>query len=92
MEIEIELSIRSQIRLTHDSVPRVRAASIHVLTRALSLVGSLPASDCSVFPEYVLPELAPRATDAAQAPRIALANNIGERLGNTVMCLPSYAP
>ncbi|XP_048484293.1 phosphoinositide 3-kinase regulatory subunit 4 [Plutella xylostella] len=66
------------IFLTHDSVPRVRAAAIAGVSHAVSLVEELPRSDCSVFPEYILPELAPRATDPHPAPRRALANYIAK--------------
>ncbi|XP_063387877.1 phosphoinositide 3-kinase regulatory subunit 4 [Cydia fagiglandana] len=66
------------IHLSHDSVPRVRASAVSAAARCLSLVTTLPKSDCNVFPEYILPELAPRATDPAVPVRIAYANNIAK--------------
>ncbi|KAJ8710173.1 hypothetical protein PYW07_009539 [Mythimna separata] len=64
------------IHLSHDSVPRVRACAVATCARAVSLVRSLPNADCNVFPEYILPELAPRAADPSVPVRIAYANNI----------------
>ncbi|XP_060807127.1 phosphoinositide 3-kinase regulatory subunit 4 [Amyelois transitella] len=66
------------IHLSHDSLSRVRAAGVQAATRCVRLARSLPPADCNVFPEYVLPELAPRATDPALAVRIAYANNIAK--------------
>ncbi|CAG9792987.1 unnamed protein product [Diatraea saccharalis] len=66
------------IHLSHDSVSRVRAAAVCTAARCVSLVRNLPQSDCNVFPEYILPELAPRATDPAVPVRIAYANSIAK--------------
>jgi phosphoinositide-3-kinase, regulatory subunit 4 len=72
-----------QIHLSHDGVARVRAAAVRTAARCVALVRALPPSDCNVFPEYILPELAPRATDPAVPVRIAYANSVGE-------CLSTY--
>ncbi|KAL0811870.1 hypothetical protein ABMA28_009292 [Loxostege sticticalis] len=66
------------IHLSHDSVSRVRAAAVCTAARCVALVRNLPKADCNVFPEYILPELAPRATDPAVPVRIAYANSIAK--------------
>ncbi|KAJ0171440.1 hypothetical protein K1T71_012990 [Dendrolimus kikuchii] len=66
------------IHLSHDSVARVRAAAVCTVARCVWMVRVLPKADCNVFPEYLLPELAPRATDPALPVRIAYANNIAK--------------
>ncbi|XP_053618179.1 phosphoinositide 3-kinase regulatory subunit 4 [Plodia interpunctella] len=66
------------IHLSHDSLSRVRAAGVQAATRCVRLARTLPPPDCNVFPEYILPELAPRATDPALSVRIAYANNIAK--------------
>ncbi|KAG6449305.1 hypothetical protein O3G_MSEX005972 [Manduca sexta] len=66
------------IHLSQSSVARVRAAGVCAGARALRAVRRVPPGDCNVFPEYVLPELAPRATDPAVPVRIAYANNIAK--------------
>ncbi|CAG9570785.1 unnamed protein product [Danaus chrysippus] len=66
------------IYLSQSPEPRVRAASIWCVCRCVSCVRVLPSSDCNVFPEYILPELAPRASDPALPVRIAYANNIAK--------------
>ncbi|XP_047035131.1 phosphoinositide 3-kinase regulatory subunit 4 [Helicoverpa zea] len=66
------------IHLSHDNVSRVRARAVATCARALSAVRLLPNSDCNVFPEYILPELGPRATDPSVPVRIAYANNIAK--------------
>ncbi|CAH0696333.1 unnamed protein product [Spodoptera exigua] len=72
------------IQLSHDNIPRVRARAVWTCARALAAVRGLPQSDCNVFPEYILPELAPRATDPSVPVRIAYANNIA-RLAETAV-------
>lgn len=64
------------IYLTHDPLPRVRVTALDTLTRCLRTIDALPRSDANVFPEYVFPEIAPRATDSSVAVRVAYANNI----------------
>ncbi|CAH2097622.1 unnamed protein product [Euphydryas editha] len=66
------------IYLSHAPEARVRAAAVWCAARCVSCVRALPPADSNVFPEYVLPELAPRASDPALPVRIAYANNIGE--------------
>ncbi|XP_035452016.2 phosphoinositide 3-kinase regulatory subunit 4 isoform X1 [Spodoptera frugiperda] len=72
------------IELSHSSTARVRARAVSACGRALCCVRGLPRADCNVFPEYILPELAPRATDPSVPVRIAYANNIA-RLAETAV-------
>ncbi|XP_022818609.1 phosphoinositide 3-kinase regulatory subunit 4 [Spodoptera litura] len=72
------------IQLSHDSMSRVRARAVYTCARAVAAVRGLPHADCNVFPEYILPELAPRATDPSVPVRIAYANNIA-RLAETAV-------
>lgn len=67
-----------QLHLANDQVPRVRVCALHTLTACLCLVKDLPRSDANVFPEYVLPMIAPLATDSAVVVRVAYAQNICE--------------
>lgn len=64
--------------MAQDPAARVRVYSLDILARCLDLVQELPRSDFNVFPEYVLPAIAPLATDSAAVVRIAYAKNIGE--------------
>ncbi|XP_052743636.1 phosphoinositide 3-kinase regulatory subunit 4 [Bicyclus anynana] len=66
------------IYLSHAPEARVRAAAIWCVAKCVSCVRTLPPQDCNVFPEYILPELAPRASDTALPVRIAYANNIAK--------------
>ncbi|XP_039745183.1 phosphoinositide 3-kinase regulatory subunit 4 isoform X2 [Pararge aegeria] len=66
------------IYLSHAPESRVRAAAIWCVAKCVSCVRNLPPQDCNVFPEYILPELAPRASDPALPVRIAYANNIAK--------------
>lgn len=66
------------IYLSHDNVARVRVSALDILTRCVSLIDVLPKSDTNVFPEYIFPEIASRATDSSVAVRIAYANNIAK--------------
>ncbi|XP_013182356.1 PREDICTED: phosphoinositide 3-kinase regulatory subunit 4 isoform X1 [Papilio xuthus] len=66
------------IHLSHDGTARVRSAAIWAATRCLAHVVAPPPAGCNVFPEYILPELAPRAADSALPVRIAYANNIAK--------------
>lgn len=62
--------------LCHDQWSRVRASAVHTLTNCLKLVDNVPRSDANVFPEYILPGLAPLATDSSLNVRCTLAQNI----------------
>ncbi|KAK6633048.1 hypothetical protein RUM43_012791 [Polyplax serrata] len=64
--------------LIQDPVPRVRILSIHTLTKVLGLVKNVPSSDANIFPEYVLPGLAPLTTDPVILVRSAYAQNIAD--------------
>ncbi|XP_059055850.1 phosphoinositide 3-kinase regulatory subunit 4 [Achroia grisella] len=80
------------IHLSHDKAARVRAGGVCGAARAcLAAAGAAGAAGaggagggrppplaCNVFPEYVLPELAPRAVDPAVPVRIAYADNIAK--------------
>lgn len=63
--------------MANDSAQRVRVNALHTLTTCLCLVKELPRSDANVFPEYVLPSIAPLATDSSVMVRVAYAKNIG---------------
>ncbi|CAK1543579.1 unnamed protein product [Leptosia nina] len=77
-EIILDRILPYIIYLSHAPEARVRAAAIWCVTRCVGCVESLPSQDCNVFPEYILPELAPRASDPALPVRIAYANNIAK--------------
>lgn len=65
-----------QIHLCQDNSANVRVAALDTLTSCLCLVSRLPRSDANVFPEYVLPSIAPLAVDLATNVRVAYAQNI----------------
>lgn len=65
-----------QIFLAHDSSTRVKICAIDTITKCLDLVARIPRSDANIFPEYILPELAPLATDPSTCVRAAYAKNI----------------
>ncbi|XP_068624877.1 phosphoinositide 3-kinase regulatory subunit 4 [Battus philenor] len=75
------------IHMSHDGTARVRSAAVWAATRCLSQVRTLPPTGCNVFPEYILPELAPRAADPALPVRIAYANNIAKLAESAVRFL-----
>lgn len=54
----------------------MRVAALDTLTQCLCLVKHLPRSDANVFPEYVLPAIAPLANDQNTIVRVAYAQNI----------------
>ncbi|XP_056633826.1 phosphoinositide 3-kinase regulatory subunit 4 isoform X2 [Diorhabda sublineata] len=62
--------------LAHDSSTRVKISAINTITKCLDLVSKISRSDANVFPEYILPELAPLATDPNTCVRAAYAKNI----------------
>lgn len=74
---QILIKIIFQLHLTNDAAQRVRVNALHTLTICLCLVKELPRSDANVFPEYVLPSIAPLATDISVMVRVAYARNIG---------------
>lgn len=61
--------------MTNDPSPRVRVCALDTLTSCLCLVKDLPRNDANIFPEYVLPSIAPLATDSSVVVRIAYARN-----------------
>lgn len=65
-----------QLHLCLDNSANVRVAALDTLTICLCLVERLPRSDANVFPEYVLPSIAPLASDPATIVRVAYAQNI----------------
>ncbi|KAG5888474.1 hypothetical protein JTB14_022104 [Gonioctena quinquepunctata] len=62
--------------LAHDNSTRVKISAINTITKCLDLVSKIPRSDANIFPEYILPELAPLATDPNTCVRAAYAKNI----------------
>ncbi|XP_049286740.1 phosphoinositide 3-kinase regulatory subunit 4 [Anopheles funestus] len=64
------------LHLAQDAAPRVRVCSLNTLTRCLRMVRKLPRSDANVFPEYILPSIAPLATDGSTFVRMTYARNI----------------
>nr|XP_026490415.1 phosphoinositide 3-kinase regulatory subunit 4 isoform X1 [Vanessa tameamea] len=77
-EIILDRILPYIIYLSHAGEARVRACAVWCAARCVSCVRWLPAQDCNVFPEYILPELAPRASDPALPVRIAYADNIAK--------------
>ncbi|KPJ19703.1 Phosphoinositide 3-kinase regulatory subunit 4 [Papilio machaon] len=77
-EIILDRILPYIIHLSHDVRARVRSAAMWGVTRCLAHVVAPPPAGCNVFPEYILPELAPRAADSALPVRIAYANNIAK--------------
>ncbi|XP_050100753.1 phosphoinositide 3-kinase regulatory subunit 4 [Anopheles aquasalis] len=61
-----------------DAAPRVRVAALNTLTACLRLVHHLPRTDANVFPEYILPAIAPLATDSSTFVRMTYASNIAQ--------------
>lgn len=66
-----------QLHLANDPAARVRVCALDTLTSCLCLVKDLPRNDANIFPEYVLPSIAPLATDSSVVVRIAYARNVG---------------
>jgi phosphoinositide-3-kinase regulatory subunit 4 len=62
--------------LARDPSSRVKICAINTITKCLDLVQQLPRSDSNIFPEYVLPGLAPLAADPSTCVRAAYAKNI----------------
>lgn len=65
-----------QLFLAHDSNARVKVSAVKTITKCLNLVKKTPRSDANIFPEYILPGLAPLATDPSTCVRAAYAANI----------------
>lgn len=65
------------LHLTNDTLPRVRVCALDTLTACMGMVKHLPHSDMNIFPEYILPSIAPMSEDKAVLVRIAYARNIG---------------
>uniref|UniRef100_A0A8C5PK20 Phosphoinositide 3-kinase regulatory subunit 4 n=1 Tax=Leptobrachium leishanense TaxID=445787 RepID=A0A8C5PK20_9ANUR len=59
-----------------DSVPRVKAEAVRILTKVLALVKEVPRNDLNIYPEYILPGIAHLAQDEATIVRLAYAENI----------------
>lgn len=71
------LSLKLQLHFANDPAARVRVCALDTLTSCLCLVKDLPRNDANIFPEYVLPSIAPLATDSSVVVRIAYARNVG---------------
>ncbi|KAJ1922677.1 Serine/threonine-protein kinase [Tieghemiomyces parasiticus] len=61
------------VSLLGDGTAVVRAMAVHVLTRLLGRMRTVPALDADLFPEYVLPPLRTLAGDPEPVVRLALA-------------------
>ncbi|XP_017771764.1 PREDICTED: phosphoinositide 3-kinase regulatory subunit 4 [Nicrophorus vespilloides] len=66
---------------------RVKVAAINTVTNCLKMVKKVPRSDANVFPEYVLPGLAPLASDRCSYVRAAYAKNIANLAETAVLYL-----
>lgn len=64
------------LHLTQDSISRVRVHALDSLTHCLGLVKNLGRSNANVFPDYILPEITPLATDSSVMVRVTFAKNI----------------
>lgn len=64
------------LHLTNDSLPRVRVCALDTLTACMGRIKSVPHSDMNIFPDYILPSIAPMSEDKAVLVRIAYARNI----------------
>lgn len=64
--------------MSNDSTPVVRVSALDALTSCLGLVKHLPRSDANIFPEYILPAIAPLAAHTSVVVRVAYAKNIGK--------------
>uniref|UniRef100_A0A182J607 non-specific serine/threonine protein kinase n=1 Tax=Anopheles atroparvus TaxID=41427 RepID=A0A182J607_ANOAO len=64
------------LHLAQDAAPRVRVCALNTLTHCLRLVRRLPRTDANVFPEYILPSIAPLAVDSSTFVRITYARNV----------------
>lgn len=67
-----------QLHLCNDPAARVRVSALDTLTMCIRLVKDLPRNDANIFPEYVLPSIAPLAVDNSVVVRIAYARNVGK--------------
>lgn len=62
--------------MAKDQGARVKISAIDVCTECLGLVKKVPRSDANIFPEYILPGLAPLASDPSTCVRMAYAKHI----------------
>ncbi|CDW52648.1 Phosphoinositide 3-kinase regulatory subunit 4 [Trichuris trichiura] len=60
-----------------DDVARIRALSIHTITKVMANVKTVPASDARVFVDYIFPTVLPRINDNSGVVKLALASCIG---------------
>ncbi|KAM0788135.1 hypothetical protein ACM66B_001300 [Microbotryomycetes sp. NB124-2] len=64
------------VTLLQDDVASVRASALKALTQTILVVETITPSNAAVFPEYILPNIRPLATDAEVLPRVAYAECI----------------
>ena len=65
------------VTLLSDSDPIVRIVALRTLTNIVSLVETFPSpTDADIFPEYLLPSLAPYVSDKEEIVRVELAGNL----------------
>uniref|UniRef100_A0A5S6QW65 non-specific serine/threonine protein kinase n=1 Tax=Trichuris muris TaxID=70415 RepID=A0A5S6QW65_TRIMR len=60
-----------------DDVARIRALSIHTITKVMENVKTVQASDARVFVDYIFPTVLPRISDDSGVVKLALASCIG---------------
>ncbi|KAJ8948165.1 hypothetical protein NQ318_009257 [Aromia moschata] len=76
LEILLELATHASDETILDRILPYIISAINTITKCLDLVAKIPRSDANIFPEYILPELAPLATDPNTCVRTAYAKNV----------------
>ncbi|DBA05165.1 TPA: hypothetical protein N0F65_005015 [Lagenidium giganteum] len=79
-EVRLQRLLPFLLEVVDDSSATVRALSIRIITGVLAMVKTVPLSDASVFPQYILPAVSSMPSDPDEMVRIAFAE-----------CLPSLA-
>ncbi|KAK4050158.1 Serine/threonine-protein kinase [Microbotryomycetes sp. JL201] len=64
------------VTLLQDDVAFVRASALQALTQTILVVETITPSNAAVFPEYILPNTRPLASDAEVLPRVTYAECI----------------
>jgi len=67
-----------QLHLLQDAAPPVRIRAVSTITSVLAFVRPVPPSDANIFPEYLLPALAPLAQDSVVLVRCAFAASLAD--------------
>lgn len=79
-EVRLQRLVPFLIEVVDDASATVRALAIRTLTFILSLVKTIPLSDASIFPQYILPQMSKFPVDSDELVRITFAE-----------CLPMLA-